>query len=175
LGPYEHGSLDHGVALSIVTEGLYLQPVVAKPGLTVAALVELICIDVEAAVSEDVAEAEVVASHCWVMTPIECRDVGTAKLPGDEPSGFVVIEQDSFEALSHQGFPAVKTFTDIIGYGAGIVPKLHEHFRYVGWARGCVYRSSFADEHPYVAGAEAVVFGYVGWIIEEMHRLGGGA
>ena len=43
--------------------------------------------------------------------------------------------------------------------------------RYVGWARGCVYRSSFSDELPYVARAEAVVFGYVGWIIEEMHRV----
>jgi hypothetical protein len=150
---------------------LYLQPVVAKPRLTVAALVDLICIDVEAAVSEDVAETEVVASHCRVSTPVECRDVGTAKFSGDKPSGFVVIEQDSLEALSRERFPAVKTPADISGYGARIVPKLHDDFGYVGWARGCVYRSRFSDELPHIAGAEAVVFGYVGWIIEEVHRL----
>jgi hypothetical protein len=150
---------------------LYLQPVVTKQGLTVATLVDLICVYVETTMGEDVAEAEIVTSHCRVMTPVECRGVGTAKPDGDKPFSFIVIEQDSLEALSHEWLPAVKTLADVWGYSARIVPELYDNLWYVGWARRCVYRSSFLDELPHVTGSEMFVFRNAGWIIEKLHLL----
>jgi hypothetical protein len=108
-------SVDHRTDPSVVTQRLYLEPVVAIQGLAIAALIDLIRIDVESTVSVDVAEAKIVAPHCRVMTPVERRDVGMAKSSADKAAGPVVVNQDSLESVSREWLPTVKTFADIGG------------------------------------------------------------
>jgi hypothetical protein len=133
--------------------------------LTVATLVDLICVDVEATLRQDVTEPEIVASHCRVTAPVECRDVRIAKPISYEPLGFVVIEQDPLETLFREWLPALKTLPNIYGYSTRIVPELYDDLGYVGRVRECVNRSSFLDELPDVLGAETVVFRTVDWTI----------
>jgi len=84
--------MDHHIGLGVVTQRLYLERVVAIQGLAIAALVDFIRIDVESTLSVDVAEAKVVASHCRVTTPVERRNVATAKSSADKGAGLVVVD-----------------------------------------------------------------------------------
>lgn len=127
----------------------------------IATLVNFIRIDVEPTVSVDVAEAEIVASHCRVTTPVERRNVGIAKSSADKGAGPVVIEQNTLEALCRERFPALKTVADVRRQSDQVVPELYEELRNLDWARWRVYRMIIVDEFPHVKAAEAVVFGNV--------------
>ncbi len=112
---YKDASVDHRIGLGVVTQRLYLEPIVAIQGLAIATLVDFIRIDVEPTVSVDVAEAKVVGSHCRVTTPIERRNVATTKSSADKGAGLVVVGQDALESVCREWFPAVKTLADIGG------------------------------------------------------------
>jgi hypothetical protein len=106
-------SMDHRIGPSVVTQRLYLEPVVAIQGLAIVALVDFIRIDVEATVSVNVAEAKVVASHCRVTAPVECCNVAMAKSSANKGAGLLVVDQDTIESASPERLPAVKTLADI--------------------------------------------------------------
>jgi hypothetical protein len=112
---YKDVSVDHRIGLGVVTQRLYLEPVVAVQGLEIAALVDFIRIDVEPTVSVDVTEAKVIASHCRVTTPVERGNVAATKSSLDKCAGLVVIDQDALESACREWFPAVKALADIVG------------------------------------------------------------
>src|SRR5207249_11648076 len=93
----------------------------------VGALIPFVGVYVEATAVENVAEAKIIAAHRWMVTSVEGIDVGAAKSFGDEPSSFMVIEQESPEALFHEWLPAVQALTDVCRYGVRIVPVLDHH------------------------------------------------
>jgi hypothetical protein len=145
---------------------LYLQPVITKQEVTVVALVDLICIYVEAPVPQHVAKAEVVASHCRVMAQIECRYVSTVESSVDETSGFVLVEQNPLEALFCERFPTFKTLADICGHFTWVVPKLNDYPGYASCATWWRPRNSVLDKLSNMTRAQMVVLGNVGGIIK---------
>ncbi len=159
LLPNKDVSVYHRTDPDVVTQRLHLEPVVAIQWLPIAALVDLIRIDVESTVSVDIAEAKVIASHCRMTTLVERGNVPMAKSSADEGAGRVVVDQDAFESVSREWLPAVKTLADIAGYGGQVVPELYDEPGNLDGAGWCVCWNAVLDELPNVAGAEAVVFG----------------
>lgn len=107
--------VNHRTDPRVVTQRLYLEPVVAIQGLAIAALIDFIRIDVESTVSVNVAEAKIIASHCRVTTLVEGSKVARPKLSADEGAGPVVVDQEAFESVPREWLPAVKTLADIGG------------------------------------------------------------
>jgi len=88
----------HLAGRGVVAQRLNLQPIVVEQEVTFAALVDLIGVNVEAAQSHEVAEAEVVAAHGWVAASLEGFDMPRTEVVADEPSGTRVVEDQALVA-----------------------------------------------------------------------------
>src|SRR5437588_6446494 len=124
---YEDIHADHAVCTSVVAQRLHLQQIIAEQRFTVAALVLLVGVDVEASTSDEVAHPEEVATHRWVMTQIERRDVPAAERLAYELPSAATVEEDALEPLADQRGPASKTIAQVSRYVSIVVQELKDY------------------------------------------------
>src|SRR6266508_992943 len=82
--PHEHIAVDHQFCAGVIAQGLHLELVVPIQKFTIAALIRFISVDVKPTILVYVTEAEVIASHCGVLTTVESDSVRSSELIPNE-------------------------------------------------------------------------------------------
>lgn len=152
---------DHCGRRSVVTQRLHLQSIILEQRLTVSTLIELVGVDVKPTIGNHITQAKIIASHRRVMTLVEGCDVMTTEALCNEHPRFVVIKQDTLEALARQGLPAVEALMNVRGYSIRVVPVLNYDLRNCYRSKRLLILMRLLNDVSHLAGAEYVVFGNV--------------